>query len=151
MQKLTAAEGAVQMHPNRHPAVGSAPGCFVREVTIQRFEHCIASQTVGLLDALDVFRQQAAFCEFVNCSLRQQARMQVTALLHAIEMFYDHFRGSYPSYSQAGKTNLRKAADVDNQAVFIERLEWWNLGAASPKPSINFTFANPNPIPPPHA
>ncbi len=73
--------------------------------------------------------------------------MQVATLFDAIEMLNNDLRGRNPSYSQAGKANLRKAADVDNQAMFIHRLERRDFGAVVSKLSIDVVFDDWNAIP----
>src|SRR5258705_1575091 len=61
-------------------------------------------------------------------------------------MIDDNSRRGYPPDSQTGKSDLGEAADVDHQAVFIERLERRDIWSIVSQLSIDVVLHYPDTI-----
>src|SRR5437867_2053975 len=122
-QQRARVEPRRQRHQQREAALGLGPRDLVRHAPLERAREGVAAPAILARDTRHVAIEQPPLAEPVHGRLQQRARVQVGQLLGGTQPLGQRRRRHQPAEPQPREQHLRERADVDHDAVAIERLE----------------------------
>src|SRR5262249_16882688 len=120
-EKLLAVYAAGKLRPDEQAALRARPASGRRKIRLQRLQHRVATGTVERAEPVQVGRVIEAREHPGNRVLHQRAGVQVDRLLGNDEGGDDPLGRNPPADAQPGADRFGEGAQVDDQALAIQR------------------------------